>query len=334
MKLIFIILICISLLISNTSSLKEESKRGKAKHLTKHKYKFRNGTGATNKTKSTNSTNSTNSSDEPKEPKIATIPFGPKANKYAHEFNSVGTKVDNSVILDSFPFKIQRCDSIVYFPCAFINNMKDYRQRKVGFVSITAHYTNLYADKDGQKLIQQVLHTLMPNLPRLVSGAEGCIQIQGDKGQKKMIICVPTQVNAINLLKVYEDFTRCRLGDNLTDIPPANLKALMKLCNVDISQLTVDPTVGKNQANNLKNIDLKAKENQRKMRKARRDMLLRKKNNAEFELPSEEANKWEQDRLSYFMPNKLRVPGQRNVVPMPPGLLPITNPGIIDQPLN
>lgn len=323
MKLIFIILICISLLISNASSLKEESKRGKAKHLTKHKYKFRNGAGATN---------STNSSDGPQ---IATIPFGPKANKFAHELNSVGTKVDDSVILDSFPFKIQRCDAIVYFPCAFVNNMDDYRQRKVGFVSITAHYTNLYADKDGQKLIQQVLHSLMPNLPRLTSGAEGCIQIQGDKGQKKMIICVPTQVNAINLLKVYEDFTRCRLGDNLTDIPPANLKALMKMCNVDKRQLTVDPTNGKNQANNQKVIDLRAREYQRKMRKAARDMLLRKKNVAEFELPAQDGNKWEKDRLAYFMPNKLRVPGQRIVVPgMQTGLTPITNPGSMAQPLN
>ena len=335
MKLLFITLICISLIFINSKSLE---KRSKTRHMSKHKVHNHHKSLALNTTVAAGngSAAKNGTSAAPAEKRIETIKFGPAAAHVSPELNSLGSKVKDNVILTDFPFKIQRCDSIVYFAAAYINDFNDYRVRKPGYVSITAHYTNLYADKDGQKLIQHVLHSLMPSLPSLVSGAEGCIKIGGDKGQKNMLICTPTTVNANNLLQVYKDFTRCRLGDNLTEIPKKHLEKLMKLCGVDKSKLlSTDGSQANVQAGSVGNHALLSKlssEDKAKMKQLLRNQKAKKKT-PEFEFPSAENNKWESQRLSYFQPSKLMVPGgqvQTQVAPgMAPGLNPINNPAVV-----
>jgi len=281
-----------------------------AKFTSKHRLRD-NSTAANNTTKAA-------------APRIQTIPFSSAANQIDSNINVVGEKVDKTVTLDQFPFKISRCDQIVLFPCAFINNDDDYRVRKPGFAAITTYYTNLYADKDGQKLIQHVLHAQMPSLPSTLSGAEGCIRVSGDKGQKTMSICVPTKTNAENLLDVYKDFARCRLGDNLTPISAKHLKMLMALCNIDKKKLMETPANGQ-----AKPEDSSQSPDKSNLKQQARNQKL-KKLKPQFDFPKEEDNKWEQDRLKYFMPTNLNVPGSRPVVKLPPGIKPGLNP--IDNP--
>jgi len=345
MKLI-LALLCISMLFVNIMTKverrgKSHSKlKTKSKHLSRNKY--RNYGPATNAT-ATNSTaaatNSTsNATAAPAEKKIPTIPFGPAAVHTEDSLNSLGSKVSENVILTGFPFKIQRCDSIVYFPCAYINNLDDYRVRKSGYASITAHYTNLYADKDGQKLIQQVLHSLMPSLPAKVGGAEGCVRVSPDKGQKTMIMCVPDKNNAENLLQVYKDFARCRIGDNLKEIPAAQLKKLMSLCGVNKNKLLVAADTLRQSGGQLpkgvQTIDSNmVSKVDNATRKHHLHNIKNKKKSPEFEYPNPEGNKWEKQRLSYFHPGKLSVPGGPLPVTLPagiqPGLNPVNNPGTI-----
>jgi hypothetical protein len=277
------------------------------------------------------SSNSTNSS-------IPTIPFSDAANKVNDNINVVGDQVDKKVTITEFPFKVSRCDQIVLYPCAYINNDDDYRVRKPGYVGMTAYYTNLYADKDGQKLIEHIIHTQMPNLPVLVPGADGCIKIHGDKGQKTMNICVATRANAINLLEAYKDFARCRLGDNLAPISQRNLKLLMAHCNVDKRRLLQRPHGQEHmaQAGDINNHG----DMFQPVDRSRIKHLLRNKKHKEmkpqFDFPGENNNKWEHDRLQYFMASPLRVPGSNPEVKLPigiqPGLNPLNNPGV--EPMN
>ncbi len=292
--------------------------------------------------KSTNSTKLADlyQKDEPNYPPIPTIKFGPAANKIQTGLNSVGEKVKKNVVLNQFPYKITRCDQIVVFACGFINDDNDYRVRKSAYMAITAHFSNLYADKDGQKLIQQVIHTQMKELPMQISGARGCVRIGGDKGQKPMLICTASRANAENLLEVYKDFTRCRLGDNLTPIPNKDLEMLLSLCNMDKSKLMASDLhkrqhlrVQAGAINNSKKVLVK-KVTRKQLMMMNRNKKHKKKL-PQFEFPPEENNKWEHDRLNYFMPTPLRVPGSKIEKKLPPGIVPglnpINNPGTAPQ---
>lgn len=311
-------------LVVITNSIKVDSDA--AKRHSKHHSHSRKFLRTHNNTNSSNSTNGTFHG-------VKTIPFGPTANDTG-SLNSVGEIVKDNVTLTQFPFTISRCDQIVLFPCAYINDVHDYRVRQPGFVALTAHYTNLYADKDGQKLIQQVLNSQISLLPQLIEGAEGCVKIGGDRGQKTMFICVDGRTNALNILEVFKQFSRCRLGDNLQPIPESQLKSIMKLCNVDKEKLMSAPGETINlQSGKLSNSHLLTpKVNQDELQNIIKNK--RKKAKApKFDFPSEKGNRWEKNRLEYFQPGPLLVPGDKPKPLLPPGmqpgLSPINNPGIL-----
>jgi hypothetical protein len=284
MKLIFILVLLISAtyILSSTHLNKPEKKSKTSPVAKKHTPKA--------KVKAKRAENP-----------IKTIPFGPAATKVHSNLNSLGQTVKKSVALNKFPFKITRCDQIVLFPATYINDEDDFRVRRKGFVAITAHYTNLFADEDGQRLIQQTVSSTMRSQPHDLKGARGCIRIPGGLRQKNLNICATSVGNARNLLNVYSDFSRCRIGDNLAPVKAAVLKKLMKSCGINRASLSgagSDKAMGK-----LKSA-LGGK-NARKLAKSK------KKKDPNVFLPINSNNPWEKDRKSYVQYSKLKVPGTR-----------------------
>ena len=265
---------------------------------------------------------------------IKTIPYGPRAKVATPKINSLGKKVNRNVALKDFPFKVSRCDQIILFPATYINDEDDFRVRNEGYVAITAHYTNLFNDKDGQKLISQVVSTQMRGEPNNLQGARGCIRVHGGKRQKNLNICTNSMNDANNLLDVYRDFARCRYGDNLAPIPAKVLKELMKLCGVSRVTLTgndaaerMDKLQAMVATRNNRMLSDKAKDMLGKGNKLdkkknqlseaeKRSMLAKfmknkKKKGPDYFIPSSSGNRWEKDRRSYVQYSRLRVPGSR-----------------------
>lgn len=314
MKQAITILYCIVLISSGVLTL--TSHESAIKHRNKHLKTFGNG-------KTANKTSL---------PNLKPIPFNKKpADRMKNGVNSVGEKVSRDVTLTQFPFKVTRCDQIVYFPSAYINNADDYRERKHGYVAITAHYTNLYADKDAQKLIQQVVSSQATLFPTHIFGALGCLIVGGDRNQKPMRICTASKHNASNLIEVYKTFARCRLGDNLTPIPQEYLLKLIKMCNIDITKLYVGPEKVNVNEHGMSDPSLLKKKGVDKKKLRSQKMRSLKKKQPQFDFPSTADNKWEEDRVRYFMPNPLHVPGSRKFTKLPPGVKgginPNNNPG-------
>ena len=257
-------------------------------------------------------------------PPVKVIPFGPPAKYVDPVINSIGEIVSKNVTLNAFPFTVTRCDQIVLFPCQYINDEDDYRVRRNGYVSITAHYTNLYAAQDGQKLIQQVLATAMTNVPSLLQGARGCVRVTGDVTQKNLNICLDSLTNVKNILGVYNAFSRCRMGDPLTEWDPDMIRELLKLCGISKSKIQKTRNdEAKNQKDAENGVTTKTtvkvvngkivdpKDQDKKNKKSPHSKSVKKKDEPKFFLPSDIDNEWEEDRLKYFQPSKLRVPGSR-----------------------
>ena len=197
--------------------------------------------------------------------------------------NSIGLKVDKSSVLDSFPFKVERCDQIVLFPAKFISDMGDYRFRKDGFFSLTAYYVNQFREKDAKKLDESILLTESKSTAQHLKGARGCIYINGGKFRNDIAICLKNKKLAQNILNVMNEFERCRLGDNLQPIPIDLIRRLIREC-------------GK-----------KGKWND-PSKKNKKGSQSSKKNKRSTAAGS---NAWREDRKKYFHPLKLRVPGTR-----------------------
>jgi len=214
---------------------------------------------------------------------------GAPKKKYS---NSLGLKVEKKMIVESFPFKVERCDQMVHFKAKYIHDMGDYRFRKDGFFTITAYYVNQFKDKDAKKLDESILLTESKFIARHLKGARGCIYIDGGNFRNDIAICLDTKAKAKNILNVINDFARCRMGDNLKPIPLATIKKLIRDCGKN----------GKPGKKGKKGKNGKAKNNKKsdKKKKNKKGKKVKKVNDA-----------WTANRAKFFHPLKLQVPGTR-----------------------
>lgn len=137
--------------------------------------------------------------------------------------NSVGRKVFVSNQTDivkngSGPFEVTRCDQVISFPAKYIPDMEDYRTRKDGFVTLTAHYTNLFNDKAGTQLLKSILMSQVKATPSHIRGSKNCIIIRnsevGVEGND-ITICMPDQTKEENVLAILRAFQDCRGGRDM-----------------------------------------------------------------------------------------------------------------------
>lgn len=212
---------------------------------------------------------------------------GPKKTSGKHT-NSIGLKVDKSVILNKFPFLITRCDQLVLFKAKYISDMGDYRFRKDGFFTISAYYVNQFRDKDAKKLDQSVLLTESTRRAGHLRGARGCVVVNGGRHRQDIAMCLANKKQANNILMVLREFEKCRMGDDLQPISADLIRKLIRAC-------------GKN--GKFVNPFKLAKKLQKKQVKkgGKKKKKLRKFSN----------NPWYNDRKNHYHPAKLKVPGSR-----------------------
>lgn len=138
------------------------------------------------------------------------------AGEKAVILNSLGQQInvepDHNITLTEWPFRISRCDQIVKFKAHYINDMGEYRGRKVGWFTLTAYYANLFEDETPDKLIRSVLLSESPMLPHHVRGTGFCILIAGGVGAHDLTICLDNAEEQDNVLEVLKSFLSCRGG--------------------------------------------------------------------------------------------------------------------------
>ena len=200
--------------------------------------------------------------------------------------NSIGLKVDTSVILEKYPFMITRCDQLVLFKAKYISDMGDYRLRKDGFFTMSAYYVNQFRDKDAKQLDQSVLLSESTRKASLLRGARGCVVVSGGKHRQDIAMCLANKKQAKNILSVLQEFEKCRMGEDLQPISADLIRRLIRACGKNGKFINPFKL-----AQQLKN---KAKNSNKKVKKQ-----LRKFSN----------NPWFNDRKNHFHPAKLRVPG-------------------------
>jgi hypothetical protein len=198
-----------------------------------------------------------------------------KAEKIYNNINALGHKVNTSKVLTKFPVTIKSCDEILIFPASFIADLNDYRKREEGFFSVSAYTINMYRDKDANQLINSIDFGNMKIKPSLLTGAKGCVLAKGVDANKDITICFSDKALTENLLQAVNTFHSCRRGDNLQPIPKELIKQLIQQCGNDGP--LIDPT----------------------------------KKAFKMNTAPRAGNKWDSDRMSFYHPNGIHVPGTR-----------------------
>jgi len=227
-KLFIVLIITLIIFDINAKSLdkrshhKKTTYRHKSHRVSNSTKPVANNTAKSNNTaKASNSTNSTAHGAANK-----TIPL---------VLNSIGRKVyvknSSDIVLTKFPFEVTRCDQVVTFKADFIPDLKEYRARAKGFFTLTAHFANLFAEDNANKLLKSVLLSETNIAPRIFRGSGGCIMIYSKDGPNNNIsICLEDPKQQQNILEVMKTFTDCRGGSNLRKLDKLKIADMIKTC--------------------------------------------------------------------------------------------------------
>jgi hypothetical protein len=198
-----------------------------------------------------------------------------KADKIPANINSVGQKVNKNSVVSKFPLTINTCDQIAIFKAKYITDMNDYKLRETAWFSISAYTINIYKDKDANQLIHSVEIGNLKQHPEHLKGAQGCVRIDGGSASADITICFGDKSTAANVLNVISTFYRCRRGDNLQPIPKKLLRELVQTCTKGAGALKWGKTVSA----------------------------------AKAVTGARAGNKWDADRMKYYHPVGIKVPG-------------------------
>jgi len=166
-----------------------------------------------------------------------------KNNKVKKEkppiLNSVGRQVyvskKGDIVLTKFPFEVTRCDQVVAFKAQFITNLNEYRARQNGYFTLTAHYVNLFASKNHQRLLKSILLSEIAKKPQKMVGSGGCIVVASKDGPEHSIsICTDNPQKQANILEVLNSFRDCvgghSRGRDRLELDKVKIAQMLKSC--------------------------------------------------------------------------------------------------------
>jgi hypothetical protein len=131
-----------------------------------------------------------------------------------HNINALGMEV-NQPIIESPPYKIMRCDQVVFIKGSRLHDYNDYTDRKDAFFEIGIYVINIFNSFAKDKLIDTIHNTHIMDVPMIIPGTGNCLDIFDKNINKRFSMCLENSEIINDIQKVFFDFIRCRKGDNL-----------------------------------------------------------------------------------------------------------------------
>ena len=141
--------------------------------------------------------------------------------------NAVGRLGHPNFFITAAPYVLKSCDQVILIDGmqTFIED-DDYKNRKPQVFTISAYAINQFANSTPSSLNAQILMDDLVTVPIEIPGAPRCLKFE--KKNKHIVMCFNQNQKMAQIMKAYEDFMKCRLGQGITKEPEQPLK-LFKL---------------------------------------------------------------------------------------------------------
>lgn len=171
--------------------------------------------------------------------------------------NSLGHEIKSDVplIVDKFPYSLDRCDQTISYEAEYIPDLDDYTQRKKAYFTMTAHLLSRFETKDIGKLDQSI-ELESSRIPIYEpQGAQFCIFVDGGDHEKVLIFCGKDENEKeifFNLLKTFKDCREGRaigrgalnINDQKQSAGTPGLNDIQKSCGFDGPMPSPDVIIG------------------------------------------------------------------------------------------
>ena len=138
------------------------------------------------------------------------------------------------------PYVIKSCEQILIFPAEILTDFNDYTKKKPAFFTLSMYFFNMFDSATSSKLALSILIDNIKQLPFFLKGSKSCLNINDAKNRKTVGLCLADKDSMKDIIKVFQDFLRCRGGDDLKPISVETIKNLvLNNCTEKIDNITV-----------------------------------------------------------------------------------------------
>jgi hypothetical protein len=128
--------------------------------------------------------------------------------------NSLGQHLIDSQILEP-PYKLKRCDQVVLVKGQRFIDYNDYGNRKPTFYEIGIYVVNIFEGESTDNLIDSLDQAGISKMPKFLRGTGTCLDLYSASSGKRYPICLQNTDVMKQIRQVFEDFLKCRNGDDL-----------------------------------------------------------------------------------------------------------------------
>lgn len=142
--------------------------------------------------------------------------------------NALGNIGPKQFAITKPPYKLFSCDQVLIIEGQTFKNPKDYQHRKPAVFTLSVYMVNQFDSKDTKTMKNHLLLENITNLPDNIFGAPSCVEFIDAKNLNKINICMNSKAEADDLIEVFMDFMKCRMGDNLKSVSQDDLKRVFE----------------------------------------------------------------------------------------------------------
>jgi hypothetical protein len=113
----------------------------------------------------------------------------------------------------SAPFKVTSCDQVIEVSGKTLTDMNDYSKKEAKFYTLSTYLINQFDKKDSNTLTNSIGVEKINVLPQIIEGSVSCIGFHTPS--QRILMCLDTAEDATNIIKAFQEFSKCRAGGSI-----------------------------------------------------------------------------------------------------------------------
>ena len=143
--------------------------------------------------------------------------------------NSTSNSTDNSSIISTYPFKVNKCTQVLYFEGKTLSNPLDFSTRdKNAFFTLSAFMINMFESKDSRTLLESINLSHITTYPYFLQGSKTCILFEDGNSNRNITLCTKEEKEYQSILEAYKTLLNCR-GQSFSE--EQKTKVITASCN-------------------------------------------------------------------------------------------------------
>lgn len=124
------------------------------------------------------------------------------------------------------PYHVTACDQVIEIQAKYLTDLTDFSKKADAFFTFSLYMINQFAQRDVNTIMNSISMYKLKTTPSIITGSVSCVSFAASSNN--ITICLPDKDTANQIIEAFNQFMKCRIGDNLKSTPAATVQRILK----------------------------------------------------------------------------------------------------------